>query len=114
MRRYAIFNGSETEYRMLHYWVEKVMGRPAECSSCDKTTGTFEWSNISGEYKREKSDWRRLCPSCHRRIDINGAIDICRRGHKLTKQNIYIRRSRVQKECRTCRAMLRQNKRESK
>src|SRR3990167_9488287 len=30
----------------------------------------YEWANISGKYKRERSDWETLCPSCHRTRDI--------------------------------------------
>lgn len=36
----------------------------------------YEWANISGEYKRERSDWVMLCPSCHRKIDM-GKEKLC-------------------------------------
>jgi len=30
----------------------------------------YEWANISGEYKRDVSDYIQLCPSCHRKFDM--------------------------------------------
>lgn len=36
----------------------------------------YEWANISGEYKRDRSDWVMLCPSCHRKIDM-GKEKLC-------------------------------------
>lgn len=36
----------------------------------------YEWANISGEYKRDRSDWVMLCPSCHRKIDM-GKEELC-------------------------------------
>ena len=31
----------------------------------------YEWANISGEYKRNRNDFLRLCRTCHRRFDWN-------------------------------------------
>jgi hypothetical protein len=36
---------------------------------------TFNWANISGNYKREKDDWIMLCASCHQSWD-RGLIEI--------------------------------------
>lgn len=38
------------------------------CLQCN--TGKFEWANKSGDYKRDLSDWLRLCISCHRKYDF--------------------------------------------
>jgi len=88
-----------TEYRMLHYWVEKHLGRPMKCSHCGTTKSRYyDWANISHEYKRELSDWVRLCKSCHRLFD---RPDTCKQGHKWTPENSYIRPD-GQRDCRTC------------
>lgn len=65
------WKGALVSYRTLHKWVQKTLGTPEECESCS-TTGTghsMHWANISGEYKREVSDWMRLCPQCHKDFD---------------------------------------------
>lgn len=70
---FAKRNGNKekwNEYVYLHKWVEKELGRPLICEMCgvgDKKR--YHWANISGEYKKEVSDWIRLCPSCHENYD---------------------------------------------
>jgi len=46
-------------------------GRPSKCFECSGHEPRVEWANISGEYKRDKSDWIELCSSCHRYFDRN-------------------------------------------
>lgn len=64
------WKGDDAKYRAIHAWVAKHLGKPNECEKCLATTAKkFEWANLSGEYKRELSDWMRLCASCHRKMD---------------------------------------------
>ncbi|MEN6567167.1 MAG: hypothetical protein ABFC57_12805 [Veillonellales bacterium] len=58
-----------------------------------------EWANISGEYKRSRSDYMELCPSCHRLFDKG---NYCKHGHEYTKENTYYRKEgwRCCKKCR--------------
>lgn len=86
---YVTFTGTPTEYRTLHYWVERQLGCPSLCANCGTTNAKrFEWANISGEYKKDVSDWERLCVSCHRLKDGTG---LCRKGlHKMTGSNVYV------------------------
>ena len=66
----AQWKGKDVGYFSLHNWVSYHLGKPKLCSSCGTTEAKkYEWSNISGEYKREASDWERLCVSCHRLKD---------------------------------------------
>lgn len=54
----------------LHDWVKRELGKPKFCEECKKADKKkYEWANISGEYKREVSDWKRLCTSCHKIFD---------------------------------------------
>ena len=101
--------GASTEYRLLHYWVEKQLGKPLRCDECGATEKRrYHWANVSGEYKRELSDWRRLCVPCHARESNWGrkpgkvARELCIRGHALTEGNIYYHPSNGVHYCLTC------------
>lgn len=59
----------KVSYKTLHTWVTRKLGKPSLCQTCGATEGVFEWSNISREYKRDLSDWQRLCKSCHNKYD---------------------------------------------
>lgn len=96
--------GRTTEYRILHYWVEKQLGRPSECENCGDTEARrYEWSNISGKYRREPGDWVRLCVTCHRIIDNQYMKTHCVNGHEYTPDNTYMPPNHKTKECVTCR-----------
>ena len=59
-------------YVNLHYWVKRHLGTPEVCEHCGKSglSGVqIHWANKSGEYKRELSDWLRLCTKCHKKYD---------------------------------------------
>jgi hypothetical protein len=56
-------------YGGVHHWIKRVAGQPQYCQSCTITTGTFDWSNKSGKYLRDITDWQRLCRSCHIAFD---------------------------------------------
>ena len=68
----------------LHDWVRSRLGTPSKCEHCGKTEAKkFEWANKSHEYKRDLTDWVRLCVPCHRKYD----------GHSkkmwITRKTIY-------------------------
>jgi len=64
------WKGDDVGYMALHSWVSRHFGKPSECEMCDtKTAKRFEWANISGEYKREREDFMRLCKKCHNNYD---------------------------------------------
>ncbi len=68
------WKGDEVGYTALHLWVSRRLGKPKYCDFChaiDKKK--YEWANISKEYKRDITDWKRLCSSCHQKWD-NGII----------------------------------------
>lgn len=88
------------EYRMLHYWVEKQLGRPSLCVFCSDTKKTrYEWANISGSYKQDISDWIRLCVKCHRNFDRKG---VCKSGHNLDDANNRYIYPGGKVECKIC------------
>lgn len=64
-------------YKGIHNWMTRTYGQPKYCESCDSTNAArFDWANISGEYLRDRSDWERLCRSCHMKKDGRG-ISAC-------------------------------------
>lgn len=64
------WKGDDVGYDGLHDWVEKHLGKPKKCEFCGTTESRiFQWSNKSGKYKRELSDWQRLCVKCHVNYD---------------------------------------------
>ena len=66
-------------YGSKHTWIYRRFGQANKCENreeqilnfkCRNKTNTFEWCNISGNYIRERSDWLKLCRSCHRLMDM--------------------------------------------
>jgi hypothetical protein len=85
-------------YICTHIWVKSHYGKASKCEKCSNPNNyRYEWANISGEYKRERSDWMELCQSCHRLYDKPR----CKNGHEFTPENTYIRPS-GHRACRAC------------
>lgn len=66
------WKGNDVGYRALHMWVDKYLGKPRYCEECKISTYKqryYHWANISGNYQRIKTDWRRLCAKCHGAFD---------------------------------------------
>lgn len=67
------WKGDSAHYRSKHGWMVRHYGQPKRCEECGLTDGApryFHWANISGQYRRERSDWKRLCAKCHRQMDL--------------------------------------------
>lgn len=83
------WKGDKVEYHGLHNYIKSHFPKPKKCSRCHKNP-PFDCANISGEYKRELSDWEWLCRRCHMIKD--GRMDKFRsignrfkKGHKNRK-----------------------------
>lgn len=68
------WKGEEVSYSALHCWIKLNWGKADRCETCQREMKVgeerkFEWSNISGDYKRDRSDWQMLCARCHRKFD---------------------------------------------
>ena len=64
------WKGENVGYFALHSWVRRKLGTPQKCEHCGKTeTGRYYWANKSHEYKRDLTDWLRLCGKCHAGYD---------------------------------------------
>lgn len=80
------WKNDQVGYVALHEWVRKQLGESKLCGDCGTITAKrYEWANISGEYKRDITDWKRLCTSCHLKFDKH----IWKKGHiKFTNEQI--------------------------
>ena len=65
-----VWKGENVKYQALHQWVRRNLGEPEECSFCHKKEKDMQWANKSHEYKRNLTDWIRLCRSCHKKYDL--------------------------------------------
>lgn len=68
------WKGDKAGYNSLHKWVARKLGKPEKCEDCGITGDrglkrNYHWSNVSGNYKRELKDWKRLCVPCHSKFD---------------------------------------------
>lgn len=66
------WKGEDASYVAKHMWVKYHFGKPQLCEHCGTTEKRmYHWANISREYKRDRSDWLRLCVPCHKKLDIS-------------------------------------------
>lgn len=64
------WKGDNVGREALHNWVQKHLGKPKRCEHCNTTKAKkFEWANKSQKYKRDLTDWIRLCTKCHWKYD---------------------------------------------
>lgn len=78
-----MWKGDEVGYIALHLWIKGKLGKANHCENIDcfyprtdikgrtlLEPKKFHWANVSGEYKRDISDWRQLCSSCNHKDGI--------------------------------------------
>jgi hypothetical protein len=67
-KKHWLWKGDKVGYLALHAWVARHLGTPSKCERCGTTKKRrYEWANKSRKYKRDISDWERLCVPCHRK-----------------------------------------------
>lgn len=65
-----LWKGDDVQYSGLHDWVVLNLGKPSKCDHCGtESNRKYHWANKSREYKRNISDWIRLCVPCHIKYD---------------------------------------------
>ncbi len=80
------WKGEEASYLAKHNRIKVRFGKADKCEgkNCKKITKFYEWANKSGLYLTKRSDWIKLCRSCHRSYDM-------------TPEKIYIQSKRMKK-----------------
>lgn len=75
LEKHWAWKGNDVGYFGLHRWLYKHLGQPEYCEHCgkigEKRNGVWniQWANLSGYYKRERTDWLWLCAKCHSAYD---------------------------------------------
>jgi hypothetical protein len=78
------WKGDKASYFAIHTWVKRNFASQDNCEECGTTNAKrIEWANLSGLYKRVRSDWKRLCSPCHHKMDR-----IAERGWETRKKTI--------------------------
>ncbi len=62
--RNPVWKGDDVGYEALHEWIKTHKQKPKICEECHKEP-VYDLANISGEYKRDISDYEWLCRKCH-------------------------------------------------
>lgn len=64
--KHHLWKGDAVGYSAIHSWIRRKLGKASRCVKCSNPNSKrYEWSNISGEYKRDVSDWQELCSRCN-------------------------------------------------
>lgn len=97
------WTGDKASYMALHKRIRKQYGKADHCINplCPGTHTLYHWSNISGEYKHDISDWQQLCVKCHMEYDFKK--ERCIRGHEYTQESVKPNGSR---QCKICMSLL--------
>lgn len=66
------WKGDDASVYAIHGWIIRHYGSPRLCEKCGTIDAKrYDWANISGDYKRSRLDFIRLCSSCHVKMDKN-------------------------------------------
>lgn len=86
------WKGKNVGYSALHEWVTRHKPKPEFCEQC-KEKPAYDLANISGEYKRDTTDYEWLCRKCH-------MIKDGRMGRLIKRQQK--KRKRIKVNCNYC------------
>lgn len=102
-KKHHLWKGKKASYITQHQWINRNCGKANKCEDCNvKRAKRYHWANISGKYKRNVSDYKQLCVSCHLKYDhLKQYGDKCRNGHTRPPENERISKYGW-KECREC------------
>jgi hypothetical protein len=64
------WKGDAAKYGALHDWVRRHKPSSPTCEHCHRQVKHLDAANISGEYRRDITDYLWLCRPCHWKFDI--------------------------------------------
>ncbi len=85
------WKGDAVGYHALHGWIKTQLIKPQTCRDCNQQK-KLDLANISGEYKRDLSDWEWLCRSCHMKKD--GRIEKLHKLYPIGEKKVWLGKSR--------------------
>jgi len=69
------WRGEWASYGAIHLWIRRKFGKPEFCEHCKTSERRmYHWANVSGEHKRDRNDWLRLCVPCHKKFYLTHKI----------------------------------------
>ena len=89
------WKGDDVGYNGVHSWLVRRYGQPNKCDKCGTIKSKrYEWANVSGQYKRDRNDYQRLCVKCHRELDGNNLDLIMKRPEmiEMLREKAYERK----------------------
>lgn len=102
--KHPSWKGDKVGKSGLHEWMRRRLGKPNYCEHCKITESRrYEWANKSRKYKRDLTDWIRLCVPCHRKYDQtlkNGWITRRKKYKFFTKEEKRIRKNEANRKYR--------------
>lgn len=87
------WKGDKVGYGGLHMWIAKELGKPKYCEHCKCTnlrSTQYNWANKSRQYKRDVTDWVRLCNKCHKKYDKESI-------HRIESMRVFVNARSVDK-----------------
>ena len=66
------WKGGTVGYSGVHTWLIQNYGKADECEECGEksTDKMFHWANVSGEYQRDRCDFKKMCVPCPKAFDV--------------------------------------------
>ena|ERR1035437_2326667 len=78
-----LWKGEGVSYYAIHLHLVQYYGKASKCQNRKciyprfnskgvyiEKPKRYEWANMTGNYTRNKEDYKQLCPSCHRQFDL--------------------------------------------
>ncbi len=69
------WKGDLAGYSAVHKQLTVRFGKQKYCDVCWDSPRFIDWANLSTKYKRDRSDWLRLCRKCHKWLDTRNKTD---------------------------------------
>lgn len=67
-KTHPLWRGADVSCNALHAWVKRHKPKTLSCENC-RQKSPLDLANISGEYKRDITDYQWLCRRCHMLLD---------------------------------------------
>jgi len=98
----GMWKGDNIKYFGIHVWVRTHYPKK-QCEYCGAVKD-LHIANITGNYNRDFLNWRRLCRSCHMKLDIRTGV----RKHTLRSKTWKPDRKRPKQDPKTGRFIVTQ------